>query len=114
MQPNRRELLTGQGFVRAMQDAAARTDDSWIAAPPTAGPNVRLETRAMACAWSVLLNPGPAPELAVASEALELVHRLEDQLTIFRDHSVISQINRQPPEVVLTSFVRCGIVATRA
>jgi thiamine biosynthesis lipoprotein len=54
-----------------------------------------LRTNAMATDFDVILNPdGPEQQLAAASEALDEVHRLEAQLTIYRDDSELSQINR--------------------
>jgi thiamine biosynthesis lipoprotein len=48
----------------------------------------------MACSWAVVMNPGPARQVMVASDALDLVHQVEDQLTVYRDTSQIAQVNR--------------------
>ena len=51
--------------------------------------------RAMACQFEVIVNQGQDEHAAeVALEALDLVDALEDQLSIYRDQSEISQINR--------------------
>jgi thiamine biosynthesis lipoprotein len=60
---------------------------------PVGRDTIRLETRAMACAWSVIMNPGPPRQVMVASDALDLVHQLEDQMTVFRDDSELQRIN---------------------
>jgi thiamine biosynthesis lipoprotein len=49
----------------------------------------------MACEFHVFLNAGQyAGAVEAASEALDLVERLEDQMTIYRPHSEVSGINR--------------------
>jgi thiamine biosynthesis lipoprotein len=49
----------------------------------------------MATDFDVLLHPdGPADQIGIASEALDLVHRLEQQLTAYRDDSELMQLNR--------------------
>ena len=53
----------------------------------------RLETRAMACPWSVVLNPGPPRQVMIASDALDLVHEVESQLSVYRDDSRLSRLN---------------------
>ena len=64
---------------------------------PVAGETFRIETRAMACEFSVILNPGVHERTWVASDALDLVHELEQQLSVYRDDSELSEINRQAP-----------------
>ena len=49
----------------------------------------------MACEFAVLLNPGPTQQIDSASQALDLVHELEDQLSVFRPESELSCLNRQ-------------------
>ena len=56
---------------------------------------MRIGRRAMACDWEVLLNAGQyadGVELSVA--ALDLVDQLESQLTVYRDTSEVSRLNR--------------------
>ena len=61
---SRREFLTG----RAVREEALRAQEKLADAVlgeqdeggvPTGGDTIRLETRAMACPWCVVLNPGP-------------------------------------------------------
>ena len=58
-----------------------------------AGNIVRLETRAMATDFAVLMNPGPADQVMSASDALDLLHPLEDQMTAYRAESELSRLN---------------------
>lgn len=96
---NRRDFLTG----KILQREAARVGDAIadeLAAvgadrkEPSAGDTVRLTTRAMACEFSVIMNPGPAEQISVASDGLDLVHRLEDQMSVYRENSELSRVNR--------------------
>ena len=49
----------------------------------------------MACQFEVIVNQGQDKQAAeLAIEALDLVDALEDQLSVYRDQSEISQINR--------------------
>lgn len=61
---------------------------------PSAGITVRLGTRAMACDFSVILNPGPTIQIELAGQALEAIHAIEDWLSIYRAHSELSHVNR--------------------
>src|SRR5688500_15924565 len=98
--PSRRDLLTG----RAIRMQAEAAQDSLATAvldeprPHDAGPTVRLAVRAMATEFGVLLNPGPASRVMHASDALDLVGRLERQLTVYRDDSELSRINATAAE----------------
>lgn len=54
-----------------------------------------IEQSAMACEFEVLLNHGQYPRgIEVARDALRIVHRLEDQLSVYRPTSDFSTINR--------------------
>ncbi len=56
---------------------------------------VRVGRRAMACEFEVLLNAGQyADGIELAVAALDRVEQLEDQLTVYRESSEISQLNR--------------------
>jgi thiamine biosynthesis lipoprotein len=97
---NRRDFLTGTALRREVDNVGARLADSITEALPTeevpqAGPTVRLETRAMACKFSVVLNPGPPRRVMIASDALDRIHPLEAQMTVYRAESELSQLNRR-------------------
>ena len=104
MEPNehidesRRGFLSGQSLQDLVHAAVGREprDHSAPVVPviePTGGPTLRLGTRAMACDFGVVLNPGAHSLVSPASDALELVHQLEQQLTVYRHDSEVSQIN---------------------
>ena len=68
----------------------------------------------MACQFSVYLNAGQYESGAeVAIEALDLIERLEEQLSVYRDTSEITQINRRAAQehVPLESRL-AGLLAT--
>lgn len=93
---NRRDFLTGQAVRMAAERAGGHLADAITGRPiPQAGDTVRLTTRAMACDFAVVLNPQPGDQVLAASAALDLIHRLEDQMTVYRDDSELSAINRQ-------------------
>jgi thiamine biosynthesis lipoprotein len=129
---SRREFLRGRPAAEALLEAAARSlpAESVPAAevkpgeaipvsggslePAAAGQNpvpahipqtylVRVGRRAMACEFEVLLNAGQyADGIELAVAALDLVERLEDQLTSYRETSEVSQLNRTAAELEFT------------
>lgn len=97
MPASRRDFLTGAAALDAVRQAGERTADGIIDAAdrlPIAGDTVRLETRAMACPWAVILNPGPHAQVMAASDALAEVHRIEALLSVYREDTEVSQLNR--------------------
>lgn len=100
---SRREFLTG----RAVREEALRAQEKLADAVlgeqeetevPTGHDTIRLETRAMACPWCVVLNPGPPRQVMIASDALNMVHEVESELTVYRDDSALSLINARAAE----------------
>ncbi len=71
---------------------------STVAVEPQAGRTVQLSTQAMATEFAVILNGEDTKYLSAASDALELVHELEDRLSFFRQWSELSQVNAQAAE----------------
>jgi FAD:protein FMN transferase len=60
---------------------------------------VRVGRRAMACEFEVLLNAGQyADGIELAVAALDLVERLESQLTVYRETSEVSRLNHAAAE----------------
>jgi thiamine biosynthesis lipoprotein len=50
----------------------------------------------MACDFDVVMNPDPtSDQLDAASAALDLVHELEQQLSVYRSDSELSELNRR-------------------
>lgn len=91
---SRREFLTGQSFrdaiERAAEEVAENAESNSLTLPAE---TIRLGTVAMASDFEVVMNPGPASRIEVASSALDLVSRLEDQLSVFRAHTELSRLN---------------------
>jgi len=97
---NRRDLLTGRAVrerVEAAQEAFAEAVEE-TGRVPRAGATVRLAVKAMATEFGVLMNPGPASQVMVASEALEVVASAERQLTVYREESEVSRLNTEAAE----------------
>lgn len=103
---SRRDFLSGRSLKSEVEATAARVGDALVdatqdaassAGGPESGPTVRLGTRAMACDFHVMLNAGDdsAVETWHASDALSLIHRLEDQMTVYRETSDLLEINRR-------------------
>lgn len=93
---SRRRFLTGGSLLDATRDRANQVADALSEhALPRAGETVRLETRAMACPWAVILDPGPPERALTASHALDEVQRVERMLTVFRDDSETARVNRE-------------------
>ena len=65
---------------------------------PQARDTIRLETQAMACNWSVILDPGRHERVMIASDALDQVHHVESMLTVYRDDSELSLVNANAAE----------------
>ncbi len=114
---SRRQFLTGQAALDAVSailpDAPAtqraRADDATkLAAETSAGSSslqdrgaylIQIDRTAMACEFQILLNAGQhAGSTEAALDALDLLETLEDQMSWFRGHSELSQINRRAAE----------------
>jgi thiamine biosynthesis lipoprotein len=121
---SRRDFLTGRAVRAEMERAGHAIADAVVDAQegrpePQAFDTVRLETRAMACPWSVVMDPGPPSQVMLASDALALVHDLESQLSVYRDDTELSRINReaasapQPVEAALFELIlQCAELST--
>lgn len=62
-------------------------------APPDEYALLRVSRRAMATLFEISFPQGTPNALAAAEEALDLIDALEDQMTVFRDHSEVSRLN---------------------
>ncbi len=76
---SRRNFLTFD-FARRGAD-----DDHWV----------RLHRIAMACRVEVTLSSSDARDIGAAREALDEADRLEDMLSVFRDTSDVTRVNRR-------------------
>lgn len=117
---NRREFLTGKSLLKQVSAAGEAFADEILSSPecpPTrfqSGPTVRLGARAMACEFDVIFNAGTTGGLKVASEVLTLIEQLEDQMTVYRDHSELSQLNRHASSRPVTVEPRLFDLLNRA
>jgi len=96
---HRRDFLQGKSAVAALQGLAGpESASSETPLTPPDAPDtylVHVARRAMSCQFELLFNAGQYPQATeVACRALDLVDRLEDQLTIYRDTSELSRLNR--------------------
>jgi FAD:protein FMN transferase len=78
---SRRDFLTG---IPGRRYPADHSDDYWI----------RVHRRAMACRFEITLASGDATSVPAARAALNEVDRIEDQLSVFREASALSHLNR--------------------
>ena len=129
---SRRQFLTGEAALDAVGDLGRDLADASRPANAPAGSNlagsasgpspasprtylVQYTRRAMACLFEVFLNAGQhesGAEQAVA--ALDLVDRLEDQLTVYRAHSEISRLNQDAHERAMPVEARLFDLLSRA
>jgi len=93
----RREFLQGTAAVDALADLGRDSACSpELPAPRGDAYLVKVARRAMACQFEFLFNAGQYPlDTQTSLAALDLVDRLEDQLTVYRETSEISLLNRQ-------------------
>lgn len=102
-QSNRRDFLIGRALRAQVGRAGAELADAIVEddaerVAPSGGSTIRLAARAMACDFAVVMNPGLRQQLRMASDALDRLPRLEQMMTVYRDDSEMSRINRQAPE----------------
>ncbi len=85
-------------------------------APPGEFTLVRVSRRAMATTFEIAIPAGTHSDaIAAATAALDLIDELEDQMTVYRDHSEVSRLNAtaaDAPVVVerelFDLFTRCA------
>jgi thiamine biosynthesis lipoprotein len=75
---------TRRDFLTAASPGRDRTDDYWI----------KVHRRAMACRFEIMLASEDASGVAAARAALNEIDRIEDALTVFRETSTVSILNR--------------------
>lgn len=86
------------------------------ATPPGEFVFVRVSRRAMATTFEVAIPVGAHPEpIAAATAALDLIDELEDQMTVYREHSEVSRLNSaasesavEVEEQLFELFTRCA------
>jgi thiamine biosynthesis lipoprotein len=77
-------------LLRLLLPLVGRDDEP---APPGDYALVRVSRRAMATAFEIALPYGTPNAVPAAEDALDLIDTLEDQMTVFRDHSEVSRLN---------------------
>jgi thiamine biosynthesis lipoprotein len=89
---NRRDFLQPRHLAQTAGEVLSVLDHP----PPMAEPLtlLRFSRRAMATGFEIALLLGTPHAHAAAAEALELIDRLESQLTVYREDSDISRFNR--------------------
>ena len=102
---NRRDFLTGRQVREQIQRRGEEIADALVGplGAPRGGSTLRLTTRAMACEFSVIMNPGEHRHVMNASTGLDLIHKIESQLTVYRQDSEVIRLNQtaaqQPVQV---------------
>ena len=101
---NRRQFLKGESTrdaLAALSLGAGEADAGPLGVETQARQTpsdylLQVGRQAMACDFHVYLNAGQhAGAVEAASEALNLVQRLEEQMSVYRPHSELSTINRE-------------------
>src|SRR5688572_14324545 len=87
-----KRVFSRRGMARALR-ATYDTAAGNVSSPR--GYYVRLSRQAMACQFELFLRPQDQPFLSVALESLVEVDMLEQQMTIYRDDSELSALNRE-------------------
>ena len=82
-----------RNFFRSEPLAGVLLPDLPVAAGPGDLSLIRVSRRAMATTFEIALPFGTPHAMEAAEEALELIDELEDQLTVYRDTSEVSQLN---------------------
>lgn len=96
---SRRDFLSGRAVFKEVSRTGAAiadviVDASGARTAPSAHDTIRLETHAMGCPWCVIMEPGPPQQVMQASAALDIVHALDAQLSVYREDSEVSRLNR--------------------
>lgn len=98
-QGNRREFLTGVGAIKAVVDHAQQPfqTETWTNTDQAEGLWEQYSKPAMACQFEISFNLHQYCQASTATMlAFQLIDDLEDQLTVYRSHSEVSQLNRTP------------------
>ena len=99
---NRRDFL---GLLKPSEHGQSLDQPAQV---PTGGSTVRVATRAMACDFSIIMNPGAHDQVSAVGDVLELIHEIEGWLSVYKTGSEISRVNRdaskQPVHVKRSLF----------
>ena len=93
-QTNRRQFLQGEAARRALEHALSVPGTPAHTPPPAQ--KLEFTCAAMACEFAVILNRTDGQQAASAAiEALNSLESLEQQMSVYRESSEVSGINRQ-------------------
>lgn len=90
---NRREFIDPRRFVRQAGQVLGPVKLRAAAEPSALPALLRFSRRAMATSFEVILPFATPAATEAAAAALDVIDQLEDQLTIYRPHSEVSQLN---------------------
>jgi thiamine biosynthesis lipoprotein len=113
---NRRDFLHPRHLAQATGQVLGAVSElaSTEAEPPQEeAALLRTSWRAMATRFEVLFPYGTPHAPAAASAAFEEIDRLEDQLTVYREHSEVSRLNQLAPVVAVRVEERLFDLFTR-
>lgn len=88
---NPKHLVRGAGVIL---EPLQGSEGTHVNAPSDAAALLRVAREAMATSFEILLPFGMPDGVATAEAALDLVDTLEAQLTVYRDQSELSRLNR--------------------
>ncbi|MBV9125026.1 MAG: FAD:protein FMN transferase, partial [Planctomycetes bacterium] len=95
---NRRDFLHPRRLAQTASQAYQVLEEIQSPQPQGAGeavPLLHVSRRAMATSFEIILPWGLPQAMEAATAGLDEIDRLEDQLTVYRDHSEVSRLNRQ-------------------
>lgn len=92
---HRRDFLHPRQLARTAGQVLAPFQGIEESAPSQDTPLLSFAREAMATRFEVLLPFGTPNAVAMAEAGLDEIDRLEDQLTVFRDHSEVSRLNKK-------------------
>jgi thiamine biosynthesis lipoprotein len=93
---NRRDFLQPRQLAHsAGQVLAVLEGEETIPPPPEEVALIRLGRRAMATTFEIVVPFGTPHAVELAAEAFDLLDVLEDQLSVYRDHSEVCRLNQR-------------------
>jgi thiamine biosynthesis lipoprotein len=91
-----RNVARAAGHVLGALDELSPTPTALLECPPEQ-PLLRLSRRAMATTFEIVLPYATPDAMTISSDAFEQLDALESQLTVYRDTSEVSRLNRIAP-----------------
>ncbi len=91
---NRRDFLHPRHVATLAGPILSALEPAAVVVPPSDTALLRLSRRAMAANFEIVLPFNSKAALAHGEAAFNLLDALEDQLTVYRDHSEVCRLNR--------------------